>query len=97
MPNLLEALQPQMQDTTSQLSTLLRAKSGKAVGGPATALSNQQEQAGLAQTVQAMQPVQQAAQTQQVAQQQQARDIQQKTAQEQASIAQQRQKRVLFF
>jgi hypothetical protein len=91
MPNLLEALQPQIQDTTSQLSTLLRAKSGKAVGGPATALSTQQEQAALAQTAQAMQPVQQAAQIQQTAQQQQARDIQQKTVQQQAEIAQSRQ------
>ena len=54
MANLLEALQPQMQDTTSQLSTLLRAKSGKAVGAPATAISTQQEQAAVAQAGQAM-------------------------------------------
>ena len=91
MPNLLEALQPQMQDTTSQLSTLLRAKSGKAVGGPATALSTQQEQASLAQATQAMQPVQQAATTQQMGQQQQARELEQRTIQEQSNIAQQRQ------
>lgn len=91
MANLLEALQPQMQDTTSGLATLLRAKSGKAVEGPATALSTQQEQAAIAQTAQAMQPVQQAAQTQQLAQEQQAREVEQRAGQQQANIAQARQ------
>lgn len=90
MANLLEALQPQMQDTTSELATLLRAKSGKAVGGPATALSTQQEQAALAQTAQQMQPVEAAAQTQAMAQEQQARDIEQQSQQQQADIAQSR-------
>tara|TARA_R110000868_G_scaffold79157_1_gene225399 strand:+ start:174 stop:1010 length:837 start_codon:yes stop_codon:yes gene_type:complete len=91
MANLLEALQPQMQDTTSQLSTLLRAKSGKAVGAPATAISTQQEQAAVAQAGQAMQPIQQAATLQQVEQQQQARGIEQQVGQQQAQIAQSRQ------
>lgn len=91
MANLLEALQPQMEDTTSGLATLLRAKSGKAVSGPSTALSTQQEQAALAQTAQQMQPVQQAAQTQALAQEQQAREVAQKTQQQQADIAQARQ------
>jgi len=94
MANLLEALQqqqPQMQDTTSQLATLLRAKSGKAVGAPATALSTQQEQAAVAQTAQAMQPVQQAAVTQQASQEQQSRDLEQKRQQQVTDIAQSRQ------
>jgi|694.fasta_scaffold39126_2 hypothetical protein len=91
MANLLEALQPQMQDTTSQLSTLLRAKSGKAVGAPATAISTQQEQAAVAQAGQAMQPIQQAATLQQAEQQQQARGIEQQVGQQQAQIAQSRQ------
>lgn len=91
MANLLEALQPQMQDTTSGLATLLRAKSGKAVSGPSTALSTQQEQAALAQTAQAMQPVQQAATTQQLAQQQQAQEVEQRAQQQQAEITQGRQ------
>lgn len=90
MANLLEALQPQMQDTTSGLATLLRAKSGKAVGGPATALSTQQEQAALAQTAQQMQPVEAAAQTQAMAQEQQAREVEQRAGQQQAEIAQTR-------
>lgn len=91
MANLLEALQPQLQDTTSGLATLLRAKSGKAVSGPSTAISTQQEQGALAQTAQQMQPVQQAEAIQQAGQQQQAREIEQKTQQQQADIAQQRQ------
>lgn len=91
MANLLEALQPQMQDTTSGLATLLRAKSGKAAGGPSTALSTQQEQAALAQTVQAMQPVEAAAQTQAKAQEQQAREVEQRASQQQTEIAQSRQ------
>jgi len=91
MANLLEALQPQMQDTTSGLATLLRAKSGKAVSGPATALSTQQEQAALAQTAQQMQPVEAAAQTQAMAQEQQAREVEQKAGQQQTEIAQARQ------
>lgn len=93
MANLLEALQqqPQMQDTTSQLATLLRAKSGKATGGPATAISSQQEQAALAQTAQDMQPVQQAAAIQQAGQQQQAREIEQRKQLQQTEIAQSRQ------
>lgn len=91
MANLLEALQPQMQDTTSGLATLLRAKSGKVVSGPSTAISTQQEQGALAQTAQQMQPVQQAEAIQQAGQQQQAREIEQKTQQQQADIAQQRQ------
>ena len=93
MANLLQALQqqqPQMQDTTSGLATLLRAKSGKAVSGPATALSTQQEQAAIAQTQQAMQPVQEAAQTQEMAQGQQQREVQQRAGQQQAEIAQSR-------
>lgn len=93
MANLLQALQqqqPQMQDTTSGLATLLRAKSGKAVSGPSTALSTQQEQAAAAQTAQAMQPVQEAAQTQQLAQEQQQREVQQRAGQQQAEIAQSR-------
>jgi hypothetical protein len=91
MANLLEALQPQMQDTTSQLSTLLRAKTGKAGAAPTGTTSTQQEQAAVAQTAQAMEPVKQAAATQQVAQEQQAREIVQKTQQQQAQIQQQRQ------
>lgn len=91
MANLLEALQPQMQDTTSQLSGLLRAKSGKAVSAPAGALSTQQEQAAVAQAGQAMQPVQQAAAMQQAEQQQQARGIEQQVGQQQAEITQSRQ------
>jgi hypothetical protein len=90
MANLLEALQPKMEDTTSQLSTLLRAKSGKALAGPATALSTQQEQAALAQTAQQMQPVQAAAQTQAMAQEQQAREVEQRAGQQQTEIAQAR-------
>jgi hypothetical protein len=90
MANLLEALQPQMQDTTSGLATLLRAKSGKAVSGPSTALSTQQEQAALAQTAQQMEPIKQAAATQQMAQEQQAREVQQRAGQQQAEIAQAR-------
>lgn len=91
MANLLEALQPKMEDTTSQLSTLLRAKSGKAVAGPSTALSTQQEQAALAQTAQEMQPVRTAAQTQTAAQEQQAREVAQRAEQQQTEIAQGRQ------
>jgi len=93
MANLLQALQqqqPQMEDTTSGLATLLRAKSGKAVSGPSTALSTQQEQAAVAQTAQAMQPVQEAAQTQQLAQEQQQREVQQRAGQQQEEIAQAR-------
>lgn len=91
MANLLDALRaPGMADTTSQLSTLLRAKSGKAVGGPATALSTQQEQAAVAQTEQAMQPLREAATMQQASQQQQAREVEQRTAQQQAEISQSR-------
>ena len=91
MANLLEALKPQMQDTTSGLSTLLRAKSGKAVGGPTTALSTQQEQAALAQTAQQMQPVEAAAQAQAMGEEQQTREIQQKTGQQLTDIAQSQQ------
>lgn len=91
MANLLEALQPKMEDTTSQLATLLRAKSGKAVEAPATSLSTQQEQAALAQTAQQMQPVQAAAQTQELAQEQQAREVAQRAEQQQTEIAQARQ------
>lgn len=91
MANLLEALQPKMEDTTSQLSTLLRAKSGKAVGGPATALSTQQEQAAVAQTAQAMQPVEAAAQTQAISQEQQAREVEQRKQQQLTETTQQRQ------
>lgn len=90
MANLLDALKPQMQDTTSGLATLLRAKSGKAVAGPSTALSTQQEQAALAQTVQAMQPVEAAAETQAMAQEQQAREVEQRAEQQQTEIAQAR-------
>lgn len=92
MANLLEALrQPQLEDTTSQLATLLRAKSGKAVEEPTTALSTQQEQAAVAQAATGMQPIQQAAQIQQIGQQQQAREVEQKSQQQQAEIAQARQ------
>lgn len=92
MANLLEALQtPAEAGTTSQLSTLLRAKTGKAVGGPATALSSQQERAAIAQTAQEMQPLQQAAVTQQAQQEQQAREVAQRTDIGQTDIAQQRQ------
>lgn len=90
MANLLDALKPQMQDTTSGLATLLRAKSGKAVAGPSTALSTQQEQAALAQTAQAMQPVEAAAETQAMAQEQQAREVEQRAGQQQTEIAQSR-------
>jgi hypothetical protein len=88
--NLLDALKPQMQDTTSGLATLIRAKSGKAVAGPSTALSTQQEQAALAQTAQAMQPVEAAAETQTMAQEQQAREVEQRAEQQQTEIAQAR-------
>lgn len=92
MANLLDALKsPGMADTTSQLSGLLRAKSGKAAAAPAGAVSTQQEQAAVAQTAQAMQPVQQAAATQQAEQEQQARGLQQQVGQQQAEIQQARQ------
>lgn len=92
MANLLEALkQPQLEDTTSQLATLLRAKTGKAAEGPAATLSTQQEQAAVAQTATGMQPVQQAAQLQKLGQEQQAREVEQKTQQQQTDIAQARQ------
>lgn len=92
MANLLEALQASgPAGTTSQLSTLLRAKTGKAVGGPATALSSQQERAAIAQTAQEMQPVQQAATVQQAQQEQQAREVAQRSQIGQAEVAQQRQ------
>lgn len=91
MANLLEALQPKMEDTTSQLATLLRAKSGKAVTAPAASLSTQQEQSALAQTTQQMQPVITAGQTQAASQEQQAREVQQRAEQQQTEVAQSRQ------
>jgi hypothetical protein len=93
MANLLEALNQTAPttDTTSQLSTLLRAKSGKAVGGPTTALSTQQEQAAQAQAAQGMQPIQQAAQTQQLGQEQQSEQVEQATQIQKTDLAQSRQ------
>lgn len=86
MANLLDALKPKMEDTTSQLSRLIRAKSGKGLEGPSTTISTQQERGALAQTGLAMQPVEAAEEARKIAEDQQTREIEQRKKQELATV-----------
>jgi len=98
MANLLDTLRQNSQvgqqgvtDETSKLATLLRAKSGKAVGGSGVVSSNLGEQAAVAQTNQQLQQqVAPQAAIQQAGMAQQASQIQQQETQQRADIAQSR-------
>ncbi len=99
MANLLDTIRQNSQalpqqgvtDESQKLQTLLRAKSGKAVGGGPVASSNLAEQSAVAQTNQQLQQqVAPAAAIQSAAQQQQSSEIQQQEQLQRADIAQSR-------